>query len=162
MATPEAKVKTACKRVLQDFGIHYFMPMQNGYGIVGVSDIICCWNGWYLAIETKAPGKKANTTANQRNFLSNIQKNGGLALVIDDAQELRTILMDILNLRKEQANGNPEETGSESEAQGEVEEPEGEAQLPEGVRPGSVESRKKEIQGRAQQEKSGKPEGWID
>ena len=48
MATPEGKVKDKVKRVLKDFGIHYFMPMQNGFGVVGVSDIICCWKGWYL------------------------------------------------------------------------------------------------------------------
>lgn len=109
MATPEAKVKTACKKVLQEFGIHYFMPMQNGYGIVGVFDIICCWDGWYLAIETKAPGKKSGVTANQAHFLKNVREHGGLALVIDDAQELRSILLDIKKAREEVArNANQE------------------------------------------------------
>ena len=151
MATPEGKVKTKVKRVLKDFGIHYFMPTQNGFGVVGVSDIICCWNGWYLAIETKAPGKKADTTSNQKAFLRAIQSNGGLALVIDDADELRRILTDILSLRKEQAANADKET--------EVQKPREQTELPEGIRPGPVEPGAQEVSGGAEQEEPGEPEG---
>lgn len=154
MATPEGKVKAKCKRVLKDFGIHYFMPMQNGFGIVGVSDIICCWNGWYLAIETKAPGKKSGVTANQANFLKQVQSNGGLALVIDDAEELRGILMDILTLRKEQADNATHKIEIQKSSQ--------QTGLQKGVCPRSVKSGAEEISGGAEQEEPGKPEGWQD
>lgn len=129
MATPEAKVKAACKRVLKLFGIQYFMPVQNGMGVVGVSDIIGCWAGWYIAIETKAPGKKGSVTPNQANFLKTVQNHGGLALVIDDAEELRRILTDILTLRQEQADNAHKKI--------EVAKSKREAQLSEGVSPGS-------------------------
>lgn len=154
MATPESKVKTAVKRVLKDFGIHHFMPMQNGFGVVGVSDIIGCWNGWYIAIETKAPGKKGTLTANQRNFLQQIERNGGLALVIDDAQELRKILVDILNLRKEQAANVNQKIQVQESAR--------EAQLQEGVRPGSVKPGEAEVPSGAEQKESGEPSGGPD
>lgn len=53
--TPEGKVKDAVKKELRKRDIWYFMPMQNGFGVVGIPDFICCWEGTFLAIETKAP-----------------------------------------------------------------------------------------------------------
>lgn len=86
--TPEGRVKNAVKKVLKDRGIWYFMPMQNGFGVVGIPDFICCWDGTFLAIETKAPGKRGDTTANQERKLQEIGNHGGLAIVVDDAQQL--------------------------------------------------------------------------
>lgn len=88
MSTPEGKVKAAVKRWLKERGIWYYMPVQNGMGVVGVPDFICCWNGRFLAIETKAPGKRANTTANQDNQIMGIHKAGGSAIVVDDVSQL--------------------------------------------------------------------------
>jgi hypothetical protein len=45
-----------------------------------------------LAIETKAPGKRGNTTANQDRHIANIQAAGGIALVVDDVEQLRSCL----------------------------------------------------------------------
>lgn len=86
--TPEGKVKAAVKKVLQARGIWFFMPMQNGFGVVGIPDFICCWKGQFLAIETKAPGKRKDTTANQDRKLQEIQEHGGWSLVVDDATQL--------------------------------------------------------------------------
>lgn len=86
--TPEGKVKAAVKKVLQARGIWFFMPMQNGFGVVGIPDFICCWKGQFLAIETKAPGKRNTTTANQDRKLQEIQDHGGWAIVVDDATQL--------------------------------------------------------------------------
>jgi hypothetical protein len=41
-----------------------------------------------LAIETKAPGKRGDTTANQDRKLQEIQDHGGYSLVVDDVQQL--------------------------------------------------------------------------
>jgi hypothetical protein len=76
------------KKVLKARGIWFFMPMQNGFGVVGIPDFICCWNGYFLAIETKAPGKRNTTTANQDRKLQEIRDHKGLSLVVDDAQQL--------------------------------------------------------------------------
>lgn len=86
--TPEGRVKTAVKRLLVSRGIWYFMPMQNGFGVVGIPDFICCWEGRFLAIETKAPGRRSDTTANQERRIQEIQGTGGLAIVVDDVQQL--------------------------------------------------------------------------
>lgn len=90
--TPEGRVKKAVKALLTDMGIHYYMPMQTGYGVVGIPDFICCWNGRYLAVETKAPGKLKNTTANQDRVISEIRRAKGLAIVVDSAEMLREFL----------------------------------------------------------------------
>jgi hypothetical protein len=86
--TPEARVKDAVKKWLKDRGIWFYMPMQSGYGVVGIPDFICCWNGMFFAIETKAPGKRNNTTANQEMQLANIKQARGLAIVVDDVSQL--------------------------------------------------------------------------
>lgn len=86
--TPEGRVKNAVKKVLKDHNIWFFMPMQNGFGVVGIPDFICCWGGRFLAIETKAPGKRNFTTANQTTKLEEIRKHLGYSLVVDDAQQL--------------------------------------------------------------------------
>ena len=45
----------------------------------------------FLAIETKAPGKRANTTELQDRQIMAIHKAGGSAVVIDDVRQLDNI-----------------------------------------------------------------------
>jgi hypothetical protein len=90
--TPEGRVKQAVKRWLTERGIWHYMPVQNGMGVVGIPDLICCWDGKFLAIETKAPGKRGNTTANQERVLQAINAAGGIAVVIDDAKQLQELV----------------------------------------------------------------------
>ena len=95
--TPEGKVKNAVKKLLKARGAYFFMPMQNGMGVVGIPDIIACWEGRFLAIETKAPGKRGNTTANQDRQIGLIRKSGGFALVVDDAEQVEDFLDRVAN-----------------------------------------------------------------
>lgn len=90
--TPEGRVKQAVKKLLVSKGIWFYMPVQNGMGRVGIPDFICCWGGLFLAVETKAPGKTGNTTANQDRVLAEIKDHGGIAVVVDSAQALEEIL----------------------------------------------------------------------
>jgi len=90
--TPEGKVKAAVKKLLKQHKVYYYMPVQNGMGVVGIPDIIACWDGRFLAIETKAPGKKKNTTANQDMQLMLIDEAGGIAMVVDDPQTVANLL----------------------------------------------------------------------
>lgn len=90
--TPEGRVKHAVKKRLDALGIWHFSPAANGFGKVGIPDIICCWNGRFVAIETKAPGKRDNTTPNQDARIREIKDAGGWAYVIDDAAQLDEVL----------------------------------------------------------------------
>lgn len=91
--TPEGKVKAKVKKILEKHGAYYYMPVQNGMGVVGIPDIIACLNGRFIAIETKAPGKKKNVTPNQQRQLDLIAEAGGVALVIDDPTMLESVLL---------------------------------------------------------------------
>jgi hypothetical protein len=95
--TPEGKVKDAIKKELRKRDIWYFMPMQNGFGVVGIPDFICCYKGRFVAIETKAPGKRGCTTPNQDRTLAEIATHGGWAVVVDDVQQL----IDFLEVKDE-------------------------------------------------------------
>jgi hypothetical protein len=90
--TPEGKVKAAVKKYLQAQGVWFWMPVSNGMGQVGIPDFICCFNGSFIAIETKAPGKLSNVTANQQRVISEIKAHGGLALVVDSIDSIIPII----------------------------------------------------------------------
>lgn len=92
MLTPEGRVKEAVKRLLRERGIWWFCPVSNGMGIVGIPDFVCVWRGRFLGIETKAPGKRNNTTPNQNRVLQEIKDHGGMTIVIDDVSQLKEYL----------------------------------------------------------------------
>jgi hypothetical protein len=93
MATPEGKVKAKIKSWLKTLDrCWFYMPVQNGMGVVGIPDIICVIRGTFVAIETKAPGKEANVTANQQAAIDGINSAGGLAFVASDLETVQAAL----------------------------------------------------------------------
>lgn len=101
--TPEGKVKAAVKKLLDARGIWYFMPAANGFGKVGIPDFICCWRSYFLAVETKAPGKEKNLTENQKRRIEEIEEHGGYAVVVSSAEDLNYHL-DNLELAQQVVN----------------------------------------------------------
>ncbi|CAB4189943.1 Restriction_endonuclease_like domain containing protein [uncultured Caudovirales phage] len=81
-ATPEKKVKNKVVEVLKAHGVYYFFPATYGMGRSGVPDIICCYQGRFLAIECKAGAGK--TTALQDRELDLIKKAGGVQMVVNE------------------------------------------------------------------------------
>jgi hypothetical protein len=98
--TPEGKVKNEVKKWLKLHKIWFYCPVQNGMGVVGIPDFICCMGGRFLAIETKAPGKLNNTTPNQDRQLANIRFSGGLAVVVDGTEYLDKMLETLTKARQ--------------------------------------------------------------
>ena len=94
-STPEGKVKDACKKYLKSIGAWFFMPVSNGMGQVGIPDIICCYKGMFLAVETKAPGKRMGTTPNQDRVIQEIQNADGWAIVVDNVDQLKEFITTI-------------------------------------------------------------------
>lgn len=97
--TPEGKVKDAVKKFLKERGAWFFMPVSNGMGQVGIPDIIICYKGVFVAIETKAPGKVTNVTPNQERVMQDIRLNEGFAFVVDSTDDL-TMLFDSIDMFK--------------------------------------------------------------
>jgi hypothetical protein len=80
--TPEGKVKDKIKKILKANNVYYTMPMGTGFGSAGVPDFLCCVHGFFIGIEAKANGNK--TTALQDKNMADIERSGGIALVIDE------------------------------------------------------------------------------
>jgi hypothetical protein len=97
--TPEGRVKNEVKKQLKALGAYQFWPVQQGFGATTV-DCLACLAGAFVAIETKAPGKKP--TPLQLTTLEKIRISGGIPLVIDSistAKQLPEVLIGLL--RKE-------------------------------------------------------------
>lgn len=82
MPTPENKVKAEVKKIIDKYGaqIDSYWPVPAGYGESHL-DCILCVNGKFVAIETKAPGKKP--TPRQKYRIEKTHLAGGIAVVID-------------------------------------------------------------------------------
>ena len=109
--TPEGRVKAAVRRRLKAAGVYWHCPVQNGMGNPSL-DFICCMWGWYVAIETKAPGKKP--TERQCKTIKSIEASMGTVLVVDgtdDYGELNDIIFFARTNPRRQAgdstDGNP-------------------------------------------------------
>jgi pantoate kinase len=81
-STPEVKVKKQIKKLLDDAGAYYAMPIGTGYGNSGVPDFLICSGGRFIAVEAKAGDNKP--TALQESHLQKIRAKGGIALVINE------------------------------------------------------------------------------
>jgi hypothetical protein len=95
--TPEGKVKDKCKALLKRYGAWFFMPVQSGYGVAGVPDLLVCLppNGLFVAVETKAPGKMNTLRPAQKMQIEGIKQAGGYALVVDSAELLSDFLKSL-------------------------------------------------------------------
>ena len=95
MSTPEAKVKAKVVKTLKAYGAYYFFPATHGYGRSGVPDIVCCYEGRFIAIECKAG--KNTVTELQRRELDAIHAAGGKAYIINE-DNLDTIRVALENM----------------------------------------------------------------
>lgn len=91
-STPEGRVKAQIKTYLKSLkGCWFYMPVQNGMGMVGIPDIIGVWQGQFFGIECKAPGKENNVTPNQHKRLTDISHAGGIALVASSVDAVKDV-----------------------------------------------------------------------
>lgn len=81
--TPEGAIKKEVRRVLDQFPVYYFMPVQHGYGS-STLDFLCCHVGRFFAIEAKAPGK--HPTERQLMIMATMKSCHGKVFVIDDVK----------------------------------------------------------------------------
>jgi hypothetical protein len=86
--TPEGKVKDLVKKLLKQHGAYYHMPVQNGMGAPTL-DFVCCFKGRYIAIETKAPGKKP--TPRQELTMTQMAEAGAAVFTVSDDESLATL-----------------------------------------------------------------------
>ena len=94
--TPEGSVKAAVRKVLDANGAYYFMPVSNGMGVMGVFDIVCCINGFFLGVECKSDGKKKPTALQTKQALKALDSSGFVFLAhADNLTELEYTIRQI-------------------------------------------------------------------
>lgn len=96
MAGIEKIYETKIKRYIESVGGYQYKAMGNAYTVSGTPDILACVNGYFIAIEVKAPNGKP--TELQLNKIAKIRKAGGLAYVAYPSawEELKDIIDGLL------------------------------------------------------------------
>ncbi len=61
----------------------YWMPVQTGYGLTGISDFLIVFGGRLIAAEAKAQHVTPVGTSNQQRFQRSIARAGGAAFVFN-------------------------------------------------------------------------------
>ena len=94
--TPENTVKAKVRKILDEFGAYYVMPVTSGFGKQGAPDFLVCLQGRFVGIECKAGSNRP--TALQEKNLEQIEKAGGEAFVVneDGIEPLREVLESIV------------------------------------------------------------------
>lgn len=102
--TPEGKVKARGRKILNAMGMYHFPPFSGGYGRAGVPDDVGCYRGRFVGIEYKAG--KGKLTAIQIKNLEDIEKCGGVALVIneDNVDNLEELIEDGIRRQRNRAS----------------------------------------------------------
>ena len=101
--TPEGRIKAKLKRELDKLpNVYRFMPVQNGMGAPAL-DFYLCVHGHFVAIETKAPGKKM--TARQEVTSDQILKAWGRVFVVSTPEEVNELILALKPLGAANASG---------------------------------------------------------
>lgn len=98
--TPEGRVKAQVKRVLDAHGVWYYMPVQNGMGVTGIPDFVCCWRGLFIGLECKAPGKEKTLTVGQARVGGQIRDAGGYWYVVTGGEEALKALATVRRIKE--------------------------------------------------------------
>lgn len=62
----------------------------------GVSDIIGCYRGYFVAIEVKRNSDTYDTTKRQKAYLDRVNRSGGYGIMAESLNDVSNLLSDIL------------------------------------------------------------------
>jgi hypothetical protein len=91
MMGPEAQLRTKIIKALRAYSGYWVVIHATQYGQGGLPDIIGCYQGTFVGLEVKIPGKEHTLTARQSKCLEDIRRAGGKAAMVtsvDDAMNL--------------------------------------------------------------------------
>lgn len=89
--TPEGRVKTRLRRALKNCGVDLwqYWPVPRGYGMATL-DCLLCVRGHFVAVETKAPGKKL--TPRQKGTWGDIAAAGGNVFQVENDEDISRVI----------------------------------------------------------------------
>lgn len=95
----EAKVKKEMLEYIKGLekqGIAFLIPfVESTTSRGGIPDIICCYRGIFCAFEVKKPIDSYGATERQKIIIRKIIKSGGIAEVVDNVENVKTIFQQI-------------------------------------------------------------------
>lgn len=83
----EASLRTRIVKALTAHAGLWIVTHADGYGEVGVPDIIGCYAGYFYALEVKLPGKEHTLTPMQSRMLAKIRNNSGRAMMVTNVTD---------------------------------------------------------------------------
>lgn len=87
MTGPETKIKVKIKNYLKKKGIFHVSIAAGPYSTAGISDMLVCVDGRFVAVEIKKDSK-ARVTELQKKFIDNVIKAGGIGFVTWSVEHL--------------------------------------------------------------------------
>jgi len=102
---PEAKLVKRLQALMRQAGGCCFKIHggDNPFQAVGVPDLLCCIEGWFVGVEVKMPGESLRPA--QVVALAEIYRAGGIAAVVETSEQGRTLLRYIKDRRRVETGG---------------------------------------------------------
>lgn len=82
----ESEIKSEICRTLRRAGALPVVIWQGPMSRKGVSDVLVCYEGRFVAVEVKRPGGKASPE--QKRFIKDVESAGGIGMVVDNVEDV--------------------------------------------------------------------------
>lgn len=89
MPSPEAKLKTDIRRLLEEEGAYWCNIAEGAFAKPGDPDIVACVRGRFVAIEAKSATGRQSVTQKQRQ--TQIEEAGGTYILARDLEAVRDL-----------------------------------------------------------------------
>ena len=89
----ESKIQAKIIKYLKSIGIPYYKT--SAMSSRGWTDLVLCYNGHYVGLEVKRPGKYGKLSALQAKHIETIRMAGGYAFVVCDVEGVKECLKEI-------------------------------------------------------------------
>lgn len=93
----ESQLTSQIKNFLKSKGAYCEKIFGGGYQASGIPDILCCYNGLFIAIEVKSPTGKGRASDIQKLKIKAIRDCGGIAFITDNLEYVENIFQFIDN-----------------------------------------------------------------
>lgn len=103
MAQRESRLSTNILTALRAKGAFCFKVHGSEHMMAGLPDLMVCYKGQFIALETKLPEKRSNTSVRQEYVMDQIKRAGGRALVVCSVKEAEFILDHLDELKPEES-----------------------------------------------------------
>jgi hypothetical protein len=90
MSQPESKLSRKIMKIVREGGGYAFKVQGGPTMTAGLPDIIICWRGLFVGIETKLPGEEAS--AIQTHVHLQIIASGGAVFIVRNEEEALRVL----------------------------------------------------------------------